>query len=484
MKKIIFLVFSLSLVLNLFVACDKKPNSGLSEKLCLDQGKEIVWVVDNYAKPSDRHVELLNKRLKEKGYDYYIKLKVVEYIEPNGTETLEELKTLKMHYEDEIMKMKDNNQQVDIISACEFENRDIYYPLDDYFKTEEGQKLYEFFPSEKILEASKVNGKTVMLPLNFNNKLNMGFKYAISKNNENINPNNFKKFAWKFSESNNKVYVDPEIGTIEYMNYECDVVAPCQSSEYYDLICSTVGVATTSKNLYVYNIFEDEYMRESLKSKNYYANVGKQSNIIKLTEFCCEPSKPYTYLSDEENNTYQVVPMFEDIYISENYSNGNAIASWSENKKEALELLSLLYTNKEIAMISQYGEEGTDYVIDENGYVDIINYAGYNPNNTFVSQWSVASCDKDEPLNIREFDKKRLKEAKFTPLCGFKFDSEKVEKEIRSTSKVLDKYAKNLFWGKGNFEKLYNELLKDLKQAGIEKIVKEANKQIEMWKGE
>lgn len=164
------------------------------------------------------------------------------------------------------------------------------------------------------------------------------------------------------------------------------------------------------------------------------------------------------------------------------------IANNSKNPDKAMQMLNLMYTNPEVANLFANGIEGKNYK-----YVDkeknIITYAdgidasntGYSvvgwawPNEQITSVWQ--GDDADVWTKLGEFNKA----AKSSPAKGFVWDNSKVLNEVTASQNVISKYEASLDCGSVNPDEALPKMNEELKSAGLDKIIKEKQQQLDAW---
>ncbi len=428
----------------------------------------IVWVMEERYKPTDDKLTFLNQKIKEEGFDFQIQVKTV------NTENKDRW------YGDKIQEMYEHQEEVDIISTyadMDYINfKEILYPLDDYLNSEEGTILKEVYPIGNNENLLKHNGVQYILPTDLILSPVIGYSYTIDKSTEALDVSALQKFPWEL-EKDTSLNVQVDYG----VNYGVDektflgkeeIYHPLQVADHYELLTNAVGVRFDSKTPEVYNIYEDEIMLETLHA---IYNKKKEGTILKLQWI----GDPVAY----ENENIQYVPMYKERVLFEQ-TFGNAIASWSDKKEDSLALLTWLMSDPEMGMLMRYGVEGDDYFVASDGRVEVLyDTSWYTPLDLFSNAFTtprptgIPQLSGEDLINIFENTEK-------SPLHGFQFDSSKVETEIDNTTAVVESYSETLFWAKGDYESLYAQLLSDLEEAGIQKIIDEANAQIASWKQE
>lgn len=167
------------------------------------------------------------------------------------------------------------------------------------------------------------------------------------------------------------------------------------------------------------------------------------------------------------------------------------IASWSKKQEQASDFLVRLMTDPDIANLIQYGRKGQEYTIEDqkaqvprrtNIYLSLFGGQYTNP----LLTWPTPVMTED----------KREYAAWFHETCesyipdGFRFDPVPVIEQIAATNQVFADGSGS--FAAANIRKLAFEdvdqviakLAADLKAAGMDEIVAEANRQLKEWKEE
>ena len=145
-----------------------------------------------------------------------------------------------------------------------------------------------------------------------------------------------------------------------------------------------------------------------------------------------------------------------------------------------------MHTDAEISNLLHYGVEGEDYVVSD-GHAMIKDQQGnLHPYSTipalcFPGSLVSVADDLEESDKLAEYEKYRgnITESR---LLGFWFDFEPVKAEADATDAVFEKYI-NIWSAQGieDFDATYDALLSELKEAGIDRLVEEANRQLDAW---
>lgn len=166
-----------------------------------------------------------------------------------------------------------------------------------------------------------------------------------------------------------------------------------------------------------------------------------------------------------------------------------AVNSQSENIEKAVELIELLNTNDELYMLITQGEEGVDYVFDEEGTYSLVdgkynfNYnewqigQSYSPDFTraLYSRNKAGDKQKESQSIVFEADKT----ADVSPLTGFVFDSTNVKTQIANCTSIITEMVPALSSGSIDPETKVPEFIERLKQAGADDIIAEKQAQLD-----
>lgn len=157
----------------------------------------------------------------------------------------------------------------------------------------------------------------------------------------------------------------------------------------------------------------------------------------------------------------------------------NSISANSQHKVEALKLLELLNTDTKLRDMFFYGLEGEDFNYVD-GRVEKLHeswpMAGY-AQATFFNVSQLVGVEKNQWDEVKELN------ANATPsvLLGFQLDRTNIEGELANVNQVWQSAAPELLTGAKDPEAGVAELKEKLQAAGYDKIVEEAQKQIDEW---
>ena len=151
-----------------------------------------------------------------------------------------------------------------------------------------------------------------------------------------------------------------------------------------------------------------------------------------------------------------------------NYSTAFQISANVTNPEDYVQFLDLIYRDQQSFDFFTYGDEGTDYTLDENGRI-----SGQTVTGVFFEGWTTAHIDymRFSPL-IPDEQVEAYKQwndgAEPQKDLGFVFDTEPVEDVIAQLSSVYTEYCEPMLLGFTTYEDGYDELISRLKSAGLD----------------
>ena len=154
----------------------------------------------------------------------------------------------------------------------------------------------------------------------------------------------------------------------------------------------------------------------------------------------------------------------------------------SKNPEKAVELLNVLHTDKEIFNALMYGIEGVHYEKVSENKVKVKEKSGWDG---YTSAWAfgnsfLAYAYGDQPENLAEMTIALNESAKLSPIDGFQFERAGFESVIANVGAVKEEYWESMCYE--NSAKLYDAYIKKMKDAGIDELMAEAQKQLdEYW---
>lgn len=182
------------------------------------------------------------------------------------------------------------------------------------------------------------------------------------------------------------------------------------------------------------------------------------------------------------NREVAITPIMEP-YMTKALSTAamTGIGKNSKNPEKALQLIELVNTNKELINLLSIGIEGKHYNLDENGKYMLIENSGYVTSGAwlFGNQFMQILAQGQEDGVWEDTEKMNL-EAKVSPIIGFVLDTDPIKNEISQVAAVTSEFSGKSFIVNNYAD--YDKFMAKLKEAGIERLRDEVQKQIdEYW---
>ncbi|MFC4598678.1 ABC transporter substrate-binding protein [Cohnella hongkongensis] len=198
--------------------------------------------------------------------------------------------------------------------------------------------------------------------------------------------------------------------------------------------------------------------------------------------------------SSESQTIRTGMPMIA-IPLTKAYSTTSHVANFmhsiplgSKDPERAMMFMDLLYTDKELINLLNWGIEGEHYVkkaddvIDYPEGVDIrsVKYTTNNQSFMFGNQFLNYVWPNQLP-DIWEQTEQFNRSAEKSKALGFTFDTTPVKSEVGAVNNVKQQFKGGLESGTLDPDKVLPEFLDRLKQAGMDKIIAEKQRQLDAW---
>ncbi len=170
-------------------------------------------------------------------------------------------------------------------------------------------------------------------------------------------------------------------------------------------------------------------------------------------------------------------------YIFNSVDNLLAVFATSKHPKEAVQFVNWFHSNEENYNLMSLGVEGINYKLDGDSasYDGIAADKQYFPISWAWTDMRFAKFSKNlAPAQLdlmRNWDNDAIK----TDLIGFSVDSEPVKSELAKVSAIVVEFQKPLYSGLVDYASVKDKLLKRLKDAGIDKVLAEYQKQLDAY---
>lgn len=388
-------------------------------------------------------------------------------------------------------------------------DRGAYMELTELFP-KYAPKTYAEMTEKNLLETTKSNGKLYMVP---------------------TDKPDYTTFVYNYREDLRKKYNCPEIVDVETLETFMDAIVENEpgmtaygnnnvegmwGSIWSNQIDRSRELAAGSGLCYdlkdpskvFCDAFTDEYEEFVLKSREYYEKGYWSQSIMAETAaskdmFLAGKTAIYPGNFSNSNGVYQDVsanhPDWEIGVLSTDLlsgmtervaaaNNGMSIGAYSKNPERAMMFIELVYQDEEVYSVLMNGLEGVTFEKDEETRTKKIP-DGIDPTTIALKnlgmgfgkvEFDLGSLS-DSPL-INELKEKYAEVEVFPGLAGFAINQENISAELAACKAVSDEMGFSL--GKGVYEDplaALEEYRQRLKDAGIDKVVEEVNKQVQEY---
>lgn len=399
--------------------------------------------------------------------------------------------------------MLSSDEKLDLIAVVgnftQFMSKNQLLPMDKLLN-EQGKGILEALDPE-YLKAGKVNNVIYAVPT----LRDMATSYGISMRKDLV-----EKYKIDVDKINTLADLEEPLKVIKAGEPNLAPLLPptfssvVNSVPTYDNLIDSVGVLMNhGDNLKVVDLYETEEYAQQLKLVRKWYEEGlilKDATTNKVNENELINSdrgfstltvlNPMSYANISTSNGYQRV--VKELIPAVSKSSTITNAMWgvpvtSKVPEKAMEFLNLMYTDKELVNILDWGIEGKHYVVKSDNIIDYppgvdAQNSGYNLNygwlfgNQFLSYvWN--GNDPDIWKKVDEFNKSAIK----SKALGFSFDPTPVKTEYANVGNVISQYFLPLETGSVDPEKMLPQFIEKLKTAGIDKVIEEKQKQLDKW---
>ncbi|MBB6731859.1 ABC transporter substrate-binding protein [Cohnella zeiphila] len=261
----------------------------------------------------------------------------------------------------------------------------------------------------------------------------------------------------------------------------------------------------------VLNLFETDEARKILNTLRRYYKAGyinedaamRESRGLEWGEkvfWKAAGGGPLSESSWSKDRGYKVVaqPVTPALVTTESVRGGvMAISADTKHPVESVKFLNLLNTDPEVRNLFNYGIEGVHYTLDANDQVVPMSpkgsgsgqaqeapsgYAGvqYTQGNWFILNTMGGSFPDppDKWDQFRAFNAKAVKSS----VLGFTPDLSRMPIQIQNVRMVWEKYYPSLMTGSVDVDTELPKFNQELKQAGLDELRAEVQKQLDAWR--
>lgn len=301
----------------------------------------------------------------------------------------------------------------------------------------------------------------------------------------------FEKVLYEIKEKYPDIYpVAPQAGSTLTNHWTWDGLG----DDKYIGVLEDQGQSETVKNLFE----TDDFIDFSTRMHKWYEDGLIMSDVLSNTEygeqmilagkafstFYDDAIKPPTEgtVHAEVVSTWTLANAYSGITYGININSADKDAAWK--------LIEAMYTDREISTLLINGIEGKHYIVNEDGtisYPDGKDYTTMTYGGSDQS-WLAPNVLLTYPLEkygADYFDKMSdaTKNSLKSKGLGFSFDSTAVSDEYSACLNIMDKYYKPLLAGVMDPAETIDDVVKELKSAGMDDILAEKQKQLDAFLG-
>lgn len=377
-------------------------------------------------------------------------------------------------------------------------NDGMYAPLDEL--------LPKYAPTiwkdtAAMLEAARVNGNIFAV---WNQQI------AAKTTKFNVRDSLTEKYGWKLDSVKKPADLEPMLADVR--KGEPDLIPistrepPVRTMMPYlgitqvGILESVLGVRVDDPDCRVFSLIEDASVLEIMKlTRDWYLKGYIAKDGMTYTNDQWNQMKNAGRIAFDLHNTWtpgqdvHIAPYggtFRDQPFGGSFSETanivstlNAISSRSKNSVAAIRLLEYLWTNKESYNLLVWGLEGKHYAKLPDGKIKPNPKGGYYTNTPWVygNAFLSYTLDGQNPESARLTYELNQRAKKATSM-GFSLVIDPIKTIVASISAVSDQYWIPISCGYVDPDELLPKYRSALKQAGLDQLIAEVQKQMDAWK--
>ncbi|WP_178020351.1 ABC transporter substrate-binding protein [uncultured Paenibacillus sp.] len=345
-----------------------------------------------------------------------------------------------------------------------------------------------------FLEGSKVDGKNYGIPAN---------KELPAQDVWRFNKQWLDKYNLDISGVRSLESLEPLLKTIK--ENEPGVVPFMIDRNYipnlpYDYIIQGLPMAVKldTSDFKVVSILETPELKESLKTMRKYYQAGYIDPEVATTTETSDLTKTGNWFVDRPTTQpfadnlwtaslgYPVISTPATDPIIYNWSVMGSLQAISANSKhpvEAMKFLNLLNTDAYLRNLVDSGIEGVHYEkVGDNVARNLDKAKDYDMPSFAIGNMMLNYLAEGDPADKWEGFRKFNEEGVPAPLLGFNFDASDVLPELAALNNAKDQFWAPLMTGSVDPDKYLPKAIEQLKAAGLDKIIEEAQKQLDEWR--
>lgn len=368
-----------------------------------------------------------------------------------------------------------------------------FMELDDLIE-KHGQGIKEVL-DPAFLEGSKVDGHNYGIPAN---------KELPAQEVWRFNKNLVEKHNLDISNVKSLESLEPLLKAIK--EKEPNVVPLAINKDFqpmlsFDYVIEKMPMAVRlddNGELKVINFLEDPETMETLKIMNKFYKAGYISPEAATTTSTQDlftssnwfvdraATQPFADNTWSQSYGYPIVSKAAGDATIFNWSvmgSMQAISANSDHPEEAMKFLNLLNTDAYLRNLVDSGIEGEHYKkVDEKRMENLPKSKDYDMPTFSLGNVMLTFLSPEDPDTKWDEFKKFNESGKPAPLLGFNFDPTKVSTELAAVNNVKEEFWAPLMTGTVDPEVYLPKAVEKLNAAGLDKIMVEAQAQVDAWK--
>lgn len=364
-----------------------------------------------------------------------------------------------------------------------------FYPIDQLLD-QYGQGIKQAL-NPAFLEGTKVNGHNYGLPTNKELAQQRVFRF---------NKTFVDKYHFDLSTVKTVQDLAPMLKT--FKEKEGYAPIPGKIAEFlpYDLPISDlpfIGVPLNTTDYKLVNVWDTpeaktylDTVREYYKEGYFPKDVATQTDAgdyFQTGKWLLDVADAQPYADNLWSNDagYGVVSVPMQDPVTYNWSVAGslqAINAKSKHPEKAMEFLNLLYTDKTLLNLVDFGIEDVHYKKTGDNSQQAITDSGYGFPAFTVGNEMLSFLNTNDPADKWDKFKEFNDSATNSPLLGFLPDTSSITTEIANLKNVKDSVYDALFSGTIDPEENLPKVDKKLQDSGLDKVMAELQKQIDAWR--
>ncbi len=188
------------------------------------------------------------------------------------------------------------------------------------------------------------------------------------------------------------------------------------------------------------------------------------------------------------------ISRYDGVYLSTSSIRGSmtAVSAFTDYPEQALKLIELMNTDSWYRDTARYGIEGKHYIRNYDGTVirtaegsEKVGVQAYTQGHYTLGSLE-ASLFPEVPTDTHQWEKTMASyaDATLSAAMGFTPDLSSVGPECEKIKQVIEEYRPQLYTGKADPDEMIPEMLSDMEEAGLRKVIAEIQQQLDAFLAE